>query len=79
MTLQRQLNRPCAFFSHLFKNHIERFHVAMQHSLWQTGNYRRNGSETARFTPGHFFEMAIIFLFRYFRIIEGQNFKRLWI
>ena len=37
-TLLGQLNRPCAFSSHLFKNHIEHFDVAMQHSLSQTGN-----------------------------------------
>ena len=30
MTLQRQLNSPCAFFYHLFKNRIERFDIAMQ-------------------------------------------------
>ena len=63
MTLQRQLNRPCAFYSHLFKNHIERFDVAAQHSLRQTGNWTRNGSETARFTPGHFFEIAIFYFY----------------
>ena len=37
-TLQRQLSRPCTFFSHHLKNHIERFDVSLQHSLRQTGN-----------------------------------------
>ena len=52
---------PFVFFTHLFKNRFERFDVAVQHSLWQTGNETRNGSETARFTPGYFFEMAILY------------------
>ena len=57
MSLQRQLNRS-AFFLHLFSKHIEGFDVAVQHSLWQTGNSTWNGCETIRFTPGHFFEMT---------------------
>ena len=77
MTLRRQFTRHYAFFFHLFKNHIQRFDVAVQHSLRQTGNLTRNSPETARFTPSHFFEMAIIFLFRYLWIIEGTNLKRL--
>ena len=37
MTLQRQLNGS-TFFLHLFSNHVERFDIAVQHSLLQTGN-----------------------------------------
>ena len=40
MTLQRQLNRS-AFFLHLVSNHVERFVIAVQHTLWQTGTALR--------------------------------------
>ena len=61
MTLQHQLNRPCAFFCLFVKNHIKCFDVALQHSLRPTGNQTQNGSKKARFTPVYFFEMAILY------------------
>ena len=42
----------------LVSNYVERFDMVVQHSLRQTGNEKRNYSETARFTPGLFFEIA---------------------
>ena len=62
MTLQNHLSCP-AFFCHLFKSHMKHFDVAVQHSLRQKGNKTWNGSEMASFTPGHFFEMAILYFY----------------
>ena len=56
MTLQRQLNRPCAFFSDLFKNHIERFDVAAADRTLDTERLR-NGT----FHTWSFLEMAILY------------------
>ena len=61
MTFKRTLNRPCDVFSHLFRNYIEHFDVSGRHFLRQTRNLTRNGSKTARFTPGHFLEMVILY------------------
>ena len=64
MTLQRQPNHPCTFF-YLFNNQIERFEVAVQQSPRHAGNWTKNGSEMARFTPGNFFEMTGSEMVRY--------------